>query len=63
MCEGLGMKTYAVNWWRLLLTIVFYVHQNSYFGWHRAPQSEAELIADGLVLLLAALSVQRRERA
>lgn len=39
------------------MTGIFAVCQNAYFGHNAFPKSEAELIADGITLLLAALAV------
>lgn len=37
----------------------FAVWENAYFGWHAFPQSDAELIADGISLLLISLAYRR----
>ena len=37
--------------------IGFYKLENDYFGWNRYPQSEAEVLADGLVYVLLAIAV------
>jgi hypothetical protein len=42
------------------LAIGFYIEQNRYFGWNFRPQSGAELIADGITVLLFALAVVAR---
>jgi hypothetical protein len=46
----------VINWWRWWIAFLFYVEQNSYFGWNAMPKSDAELIADGITLLLTALA-------
>lgn len=40
-------------WW--LIPLLFYYEENTYFGWNAVPHSGTELIADGIVLLLAVL--------
>jgi hypothetical protein len=45
-----------MNWPVFVLAAVNFYHQNKYFGWNRTPQSDAELIADGITMLLLALS-------
>ena len=45
------MKAFFV----VVLAFLFFIHQNQYFGWHAKPQSDAELIADGIVYLLLAM--------
>lgn len=40
-----------------IMTAWFGYCQNAYFGHNAFPKSEAELIADGITLLLAALAV------
>lgn len=39
------------------LAAAFFAKQNAYFGWHPNPQSDAELLADGITSLLFALAV------
>ena len=49
------MRTLLSFW----LAAMWFVHQNNYFGWNSKPQSDAELIADGifyLALLMAILA-------
>lgn len=46
-----------MTWWRFFVAVVFWVQANRYFGWHWTPQSDAELLADGIFMLLLALSV------
>lgn len=48
-----------MNWTILLLSIWFWVMENNYFGWNALPQSEAELLCDGIVLLIAALAFRK----
>lgn len=38
------------------LPVQFYFSQNNYFGWNAKPQSDAELIVDGITLLLVAIA-------
>lgn len=37
--------------------IAFFIEQNNYFGWNSRPQSQAELIADGINILIIVLSL------
>lgn len=48
-----------MNWTIFFLAAAFWVHQNAYFGWNALPKSDAELIADGITILLFALAVYR----
>jgi hypothetical protein len=43
-------------WGRWIFGIAFAIETNAYFGWHLKPQSDAELVTDGIVLLIFALS-------
>lgn len=36
----------------------FFIAQNSYFGWHAIPQSDMELLADGITMILLAMAVK-----
>jgi hypothetical protein len=38
-----------------IVPLTYFINQNSYFGWNRLPKSDAELIADGITLLLIVL--------
>ena len=38
------------------LAFLFFMQQNQYFGWNKQPQSDTELIADGITYLLIALA-------
>ncbi len=42
---------------RVWLAICFFIHQNHYFHWNAEPQSDAELLADGLTILLFMLAL------
>jgi hypothetical protein len=44
------------NWPIAIIALAFFVSENVYFGWNSYPQSDAELIADGLVCLIFALA-------
>lgn len=46
--------------WISLLALIFFFEQNIYFGWNAVPHSDAELIADGIGMLLFALSFLAR---
>ena len=43
---------------RLFVCLLFYFSQNEYFGWHAGPHSDAELIVDGITLLLFSLALK-----
>lgn len=43
------------------LGLIFGLLQTAHFGWHLLPQTPAEVICDGLTLLLLALSLRRRQ--
>lgn len=44
------------NPFMFLMAFLFFFEQNQYFGWNTEPQSDAEMIADGITYLLVALS-------
>ena len=47
-----------MNWWIFWISFVFFIAENNHFGWNWKPKSDAELIADGIVLLILALSIK-----
>jgi hypothetical protein len=53
------MTKYAINWHRMGLALVCFIHENNYFGWNRSPQSPEEVLADSFVVLIVALSISR----
>lgn len=44
-------------WYAWGIAMFFALWQNAYFGRHSFPQSDAELMADGMALLLVAIAV------
>jgi hypothetical protein len=46
-----------MNWWIFFLAIAFWIEENNYFGWNMIPASQAELIADGIVILIVAIAM------
>jgi hypothetical protein len=50
---------YVVNWWAFFIGQCFWLLETSYFGWNALPKSDAELVCDGLVCLITALSIKR----
>lgn len=41
----------------IVFALVFGSMQNSYFGWNLKPQSDAELVCDGLTILMLCLAM------
>lgn len=39
-----------------MIAIIFGVASNAWFGWNWTPKSDAEVICDGIVLLLVAVA-------
>lgn len=52
---------YSTNWLRLFLAMAFGLGETIYFGNHFFPSSDAEIICDGIALLMAVLSIERRQ--
>ena len=46
--------------WQWLLAIYFCIEDKAYFGWNLSPKSDAELIADGICVLLFSLAFANR---
>lgn len=45
-----------MNFFIIVLAVWFYYLQNRYFGWNKTPNSSEELICDGIVIILIAMS-------
>lgn len=43
-----------INWPIVVLGLLWWLMETSYFGWNKSPSSVAELFADGAVLVLCA---------
>ncbi len=48
-----------MNWYVTFAALIFWFMENRYFGWNMMPKSEAELICDGLVLLMFCIGVTK----
>lgn len=51
-----------MNFRVFFLSLIFGWMETAYFGWNFTPQSDAELICDGITLLLFALSFVAKRR-
>lgn len=38
-----------------IVPLAYFFSQNNYYGWNHIPQSDSELIADGITLILIVL--------
>lgn len=50
------MRSLRVNWMRALFAMLFEIGETAYFGWHWGPKSDAEIICDGISILIFALA-------
>lgn len=48
-----------VNWRVWWVAVLWALIESAYFGWNFTPQSDAELICDGISFLILALSFLR----
>lgn len=48
-----------VNWMILFFSVFFGTVETAYFGWNFTPQSESELICDGISILIGAMAFLR----
>lgn len=46
-----------------VMGFVFGIIETGYFGWNFTPQSDAEMICDGIAVLIMALSLVGRRKA
>lgn len=44
----------------LFIAVAFFILQNWFFGWNAYPQSAAEVVCDGIVLLILAIALAVR---
>lgn len=45
-----------MNFRIFFLAACFWVLETAYFGWNLSPQSDAEVVCDGIVMMLAAIA-------
>jgi hypothetical protein len=45
-----------INWHIFILSQAFWLAETAYFGWNLTPQSDADIICDGMVVLIGALA-------
>ena len=43
----------------LILAIIFGVTETAFFGWNSLPESPAEVVCDGITMLILALAFMR----
>ena len=55
------MKNYYINWLVFILGLLFFIEQNTFFGWNTVAQSKEELIVDGVNILIFALAFIRKQ--
>ena len=51
------MKARTTGFIMLGLTIAYSIVETRYFGWNNLPQSEAEMVCDGIGLILLFISM------
>lgn len=51
-----------MNWRIMFIAFAFNMIETAYFGWNFWPSSDAELVCDGISLLIAALGLIRSAR-
>ena len=49
-----------IHWGTLMVGLMWAVYETDYFGWHRRPSSDAEIICDGIAFLILAIAFTRR---
>jgi hypothetical protein len=45
-----------MNWRIFIASQFFWLLETAYFGWNLAPQSDAEMICDGIVVIMLCMS-------
>jgi hypothetical protein len=57
--RGKALKRYYVNWPVFIMGNFYGLLETAHFGWNVTPGSPAEVIADGIAILIVALSIRR----
>jgi hypothetical protein len=52
-----------MNWRLFIVAAAFGLIETAHFGWNMLPQSDPELICDGITLVLYGLAFVARKRA
>lgn len=48
---------YSIVWPRWIIATLFALWETNYFGWNYASHSDAEIICDGIALIITALAI------
>jgi len=51
------MKALKIGSWLFLITVIFSVIYNSYFGWNELPESDAEVLCDEVYSVLFTVAI------
>jgi len=51
------MGAFKVNKYILFIAVMFGISKNQYYGWNFNPQSDAEMICNGIIMLIVALAL------
>lgn len=51
--------TYQINWIVFLAGLFFWYIETRYFGWNALPGSDAEVICDGIAIMIQASAIKR----
>lgn len=54
------MSKYRINWPVFIMGNVFGLIETAYFGWNVTPGSPEEVLADGIAILICAMSIERK---
>lgn len=49
--------------WLFFIALWFWLIETHHFGWNMAPQSDAEMICDGIAMLLLSIAISYRDKA
>ncbi|WP_025917527.1 hypothetical protein [Herminiimonas sp. CN] len=46
--------------WTIVIAIWFWIAETAYFGWNSWPQSDAEMICDGIAMLMLVIALSAK---
>lgn len=53
-------RSWRILWPVFLIGQLWWLIETAYFGWNISPVSDSEMICDGIVLIITALSIRTR---
>lgn len=48
-----------MNWNIIFIGLIYFIAENNFYGWNITPQSDFEVLADGINMIIWAMAVKK----